>query len=171
MANLIMKKEDIVEAIKSIRNGSMARICYRCELPMKAEFVKQGYKIYKTVETTARFGCNYNNLKSVIEKKADPNYKPSTKKNNFEWIVENKISKNTNTGKDYVRFVPMTKGSNRKASYTFEDSLGKMFEFGSNLPDDFKNLVQNSYWTKKSMPEIQTICMENVLFVKYKKNK
>lgn len=168
MSKMIMNKEEIFEAIKAIKNGTMARIAYMCELPMKAAYAKKGYKIYKTTETTARFGCDYNNLKSVIEKKSDPDYTPSTKKTTYTWIVENKISHNENTNKDYVRFVPMKKNSNRKTTYTFEDSLGEKFVLGNELPEDFKKLVQDGYWTKKSFPEIQTICLSNVLYIRSK---
>ena len=171
MTKMIMKKEEIIEAIKNIKNGTMARICYMSELPMKAAYSKKGYKIYRTTETTARFGCDYNNLKSVIEKKSDPNYTPSTKKTTYTWLVENKISHNENTGKDYVRFVPMNKNSNKRTTYTFEDSLGEKFILGSEVPDYFKKLVQDSYWTKKSAPEIQTICLENVIYIRSKSAK
>ena len=163
-----LNRNELIEAIKNIKNGRMARICYTTELPMKAKFAKLGYKIYKNVEQTARFGCKYDNLKTVIERKSDPNYKPSNKKSNYEWIVENKISHNNSTNKDYVRFVPMKKGSNKKFSYVFEDTLGKQFVLHDELSSDFKCMVQESYWTKKAFPEIQTVCLDNVLFIKSK---
>ena len=173
MFKFSMTKEEIIETITNLRNGTMARIMYVTELPLKTEFAKLGYKILKVTETTARFGVKYSNIKSVIEKHSDPNYKPSDKANNNEWIVENKISRNTKTGKVHVRFAPMKSGSNKHSILIFVDATGRHFSFDdTKLPNDFKNMVQNSYWTKKhDMPDIQTICLENVIMVKTKSSK
>ena len=51
-----MTKEEIIDTITNLRNGTMARIMYVTELPLKTEFAKLGYKILKVTETTARFG-------------------------------------------------------------------------------------------------------------------
>ena len=99
MLNLTaMPYETLFEVVKSIRPGTMARISYKTELPLKAEFRKQGYGLIKVVETTARFGVKYSNLKSVIAKRSAPDYVPSSKANNNVWLLENKISKNEKNG-------------------------------------------------------------------------
>ena len=168
MINLTaMDYNELVGVMEAIRPGTMARISYKTELPMKAEFRKQGYGLIKVVETTARFGVKYSNLKSVIAKRSAPDYVPSFKANNNIWLLENKISQNEKTGKIHVRFVPMPSGSNRKSVYVFVDSNGCMFELGYDVPASFKDMVQNSYWDNKSgMPDIQTICVDNVLYIK-----
>ena len=170
MFSFSMTRERIVESISNLRNGTMARITYVTELPLKSEFAKKGYRILKVVETTGRFGVNYSNIKSVIEKKSDPNYKHVEKENNFEWIVKNKISHNTKTGKDYIRFAPMKKGANKHSNMIFVDTEGKHFSFDSNdLPEDFQKMVVNSYWSKKhEAPAVQTICLDNVIMIKSK---
>lgn len=168
MTNLTaMPYEALFEAVKSIRPGTMARISYKTELPLKAEFRKQGYGLIKVVETTARFGVKYSNLKSVIAKRSTPDYVPSSKANSNIWLLENKISQNEKTGKIHVRFAPMPSGANRKSEYVFVDSNGRMFELGHDVPASFKDMVQNSYWDSKSgMPDVQTICVNNVLYIK-----
>lgn len=168
MINLTaMDYNELVGVMEAIRPGTMARISYKTELPMKAEFRKQGYGLIKVVETTARFGVKYSNLKSVIAKRSEPGYVPSSKANNNVWLLENKISRNEKTGKIHVRFVPMPSGANRKSVYVFVDSNGRMFELGHDVPASFKDMVQNSYWDNKSgMPDIQTICVDNVLYIK-----
>lgn len=58
-------------------------------------------------------------------------------------------------------------GSNRKSTYVLVDSYGNVFELGHDIPTSFKGMVQNSYWGSKSgMPDIQTICVDNVLYIK-----
>ena len=168
MINLTaMDYNELVRVMEAIRPGTMARISYKTELPMKAEFREQGYGIVKVVETTARFGVKYSNLKSVIAKRSAPGYIPSSKANNNIWLLENKISKNEKTGKIHVRFVPMPFGSNRKSTYVLVDSYGNVFELGHDIPASFKGMVQNSYWSSKScMPDVQTICVDNVLYIK-----
>jgi len=171
MFRFAMTKEEIVSTVTNLRNGTMARIEYVTELPMKAEFAKQGYKILKVTETTARFGVKYSNLSAVKEKQESSK---SEKTNNFEWIVENKLAHNTNTGKDYIRFAPLKKsGSNKHTNLIFVDTTGKYFSFdGKELPADFKNMVQNSYWNKKhETPDIQTVLLENVILLKTKSAK
>lgn len=171
MFKFVMTKEEIISTVTNLRNGTMARIEYVTELPMKAEFAKQGYKILKVTETTARFGVKYANLSAVKEKQESSK---SEKTNNFEWVVENKLSHNTNTGKYYIRFAPLKKsGSNKHTNLIFVDTTGKYFSFdGKELPNDFKNMVQNSYWNKKhETPDIQTVLLENVILLKTKSAK
>lgn len=172
MFKFAMTKEEIVSTVANLRNGTMARIKYVTELPMKAEFAKQGYKILKVTETTARFGVKYANLSAVKEKQSD-SVKPE-RQNNYEWVVENKIAHNNNTNKDYIRFAPLKKyGSNKHTNLIFVDTTGKYFSFdGKELPTDFKNMVQNSYWNKNhETPDIQTVLLENVILLKTKSAK
>ena len=67
MFKFAMSREEIISTVTNLRNGTMARINYVTELPMKAEFAKLGYKILKVTETTARFGIKYSNLSAVKE--------------------------------------------------------------------------------------------------------
>lgn len=172
MFKFAMSREEIISTVTNLRNGTMARINYVTELPMKAEFAKLGYKILKVTETTARFGVKYSNLSAVKEKQSNSD-KPE-KQNNYEWIVENKIAHNTNTNKDYIRFAPLKKyGSNKHVNLIFVDTTGRYFSFDSKeIPQDFKNMVQNSYWNKNhETPDIQTVLLENVILVKTKSSK
>ena len=60
-----MTSDEVINIVSTIKNGTMARLKYKTELPLKAEFAKLGYKMYKIVETTVRFGVNYANISSV----------------------------------------------------------------------------------------------------------
>lgn len=173
MEQEIMSREEIFSAVEKITNGRMARVRYRTELPIKAAYKKKGYKVVKEVETTARFGCKYSNLESVIKKRSnDPNPDAPKKvhKDNYTWILENKICHNESTGKDYIRFAPMNNGgSNKKSAYvvTYEGAVGSLrFSCGAELPEMFKNIVLDSYWKDKTPPEVQNVSIENVIFVK-----
>lgn len=157
--------EEIINAVSSVGNGRMARICYKSELPVKAEFKKQGVKIVKVTEATVRFGVDYEHIGSVIERKAEDEANGKVyaqRENNYEWVVENKICHNSKTGKDYVRFAHVNEGSNRKVIYIIVDSLSET-TIAETLDDSTKNLVQNSYWNRTSAPEVQNISTENVL--------
>ena len=73
--------------------------------------------MYKIVETTARFGVNYANISSVIEKKnlssnEDKDKVRIKRHSNTDWVIKNKILHNNNTNKDYLVFAPMKKGAN-----------------------------------------------------------
>ena len=159
----VMSYDSVISAISSIHGGSMARIAYYSELPMKAEAKKGGYTIYKITETTARFGVEYSNIGSVIALRNSPDYvAPAEKANNNEWIIRNRVSHNTKTGKTSVRFVPMTSGSNRKVSYVMESPFRTVI-LGDCIPDMFKTTVQDSYWKKSSMPVVQSININNII--------
>lgn len=161
-----MPYNSLFEVMASIKPGTMARISYKTDLPLKAEFRRQGYRLVKITETTARFGVKYSNIKSVIARRSSPDYTPVTRENNTLWLLENKISQNVKTGRIHVRFAPMANGANKKKLYIFVDTIGNMFELGSDMSDSFKAMVQDSYWKSKHMPDVQTICVEDVLYIR-----
>ena len=165
-----MTFDDIINVVSTIKNGTMARLKYKTELPLKAEFAKLGYKMYKIVETTARFGVNYAHISSVIEKKNSASAETSTaikRHDNTNWVVKNKILYNKNTCKDYLVFAPMRKGANSKYNFILVDSAGHQFSFNYwILPEDFKQMVQQNYWTShRNFHDIKNISMENVVWV------
>ena len=42
-----MTSDEVINIVSTIKNGTMARLKYKTELPLKAEFAKLGYKMYK----------------------------------------------------------------------------------------------------------------------------
>lgn len=158
-----MSYESVISAVKSIHGGSMARITYFSEMPMKAANKKNGYVIYKVVSTTARFGVNYSNIGSVAALRNSPDYvAPTKRENNNEWVVVNRVSHNSKTGKTSVRFVPMTKGSNKKVTYILK-SADRTVVLGNSIPEMFKQMVLDSYWNNNSCPVVQSVNINNII--------
>ena len=90
-----LNRDLIIEAAEKVKPGTIARICYKTELPVKAEWKKQGDKMYKIVETSARLGVNYGNIASVKARKELEENKPQIKRtNNYEWVIKNKVRHN-----------------------------------------------------------------------------
>ena len=158
-----MSYESVISAVKSIHGGSMARITYFSEMPMKAANKKNGYVIYKVVSTTARFGVNYSNIGSVAALRNSPDYvAPTKRENNNEWVLVNRVSHNSKTGKTSVRFVPMTKGSNKKVTYILK-SADRTVVLGESIPETFKSMVLDSYWNNNSCPVVQSVNINNII--------
>ena len=157
-----LSSDEIISKVSAIKNGQMCRICYRSELPVKAEFKHKGIKIIKVTEATVRFGVAYEHISTVKERKSDETYSPITKTNNYEWVIENKICRNSNTGKEYVRFATLNKGSHKKVLYIVVDSMNETYTAES-LSEEEKIYVQNSYWNRTSPTEVQNISFENII--------
>ena len=160
-----MEIKALIEAVKAKKNGTMQRISYKSELPLKANFKKHGIKITKFVEATVRFGVGYENISTVIDRKADESYVPAERHYDREWVVDNKVYTNNNNGKTYVRFANVNGGGdNRKVYFVVEDSNGK--NTVNSLTDTVKEYVINSYWNKKAeLPEIQDVNADNIIEV------
>lgn len=156
----IMTEDQIMAAVNEVKNGQFVSLGYKSEPTMKAEFRKAGYSVVKVSECTGRLGCNYENLKSTKEKRA-AGVEKSEKKDNYFWIVENKIAGNTKTGKKYLRMTT-TPGAKTNSQYFVFD------ENGNNVSDtmNYKDLVVPSYFSKPAdyVPEpVRNIKLENVI--------
>lgn len=169
MEAIIMKtllKEQIISATKAIRGGSIARITYKTEVPIKSEFKKQGYKIIKIVETSVRFGVNYHNIASVIERKSNLEYVPTLRKNNYTWVVKNRIKHNDQTNKDYLVVATLPVGHNTKVKYLIEGTFVGTIDMGDSIDSHYQHIVLDSYFKKSSeMREIKNISFENIITI------
>lgn len=161
MEFVAMNENEIISAVSSIKNGCYGKITYKSELPVKAAFKKQGISIVKVTNANVRFGVCYENIGSVIEYKETHEVQPL--KTGYHWVVPNKISFNENTGKSYVRFAS-THNHGAKHSTYFVIENGNAVEFAE-LPTEKKEIVQNSYWKEKEVPEVQNIKFENILSI------
>lgn len=150
------------QVVNNLRAGVFARITYRTELPVKAVYKKQGFKVVKTTSSTVRFGINYKNIKSVINRKNEVK-EDSTKTwtNNYIEVIRNKISFNTSTNKFYLNVYPIKKGNNSVTTYTlvYEDG----FEVTGNV-DFIKEYVIPSYFNK-TQTEMFRVSVDNVLSI------
>lgn len=158
MSDSMFKYEDIYEAISSIPNGRFFKICYRTEMPLKAEYKNLGYKVYKYTFRVTRTGVRYNSLKEVRE-----NSQEFSRANSTNWLVKNKIKTNVTTGKDYVVIAPMNKNEHKEYSYLIvePDGLEKRKSFAP------KEMVIPSYFEKKN-GAIRNINLDNIVCISYK---
>lgn len=159
----------IINELSNTSDGEVVQVTYKSELPLKASSKKAGHTIYKISEVDAIIGVPYSQFPEVIEyrrKKLEENFgvmPESTRKNNYEQLLANRLFYNTNTDKKYVRFVTQ-KELPRRCKYIVD---GIETDF---LTDDEKELVINSYWNKpeksddeKNLPIQQNINIENII--------
>ena len=166
MKNFMLSREEIIEAVKAVRGGTVTRVTYKTDVPVKAAFKKQGYRITKIVETTVRIGVNYGQIASVKAKNAETPYTPDhNKTNNYEWVVKDRIRHNTNTGKDYVVLVNFNKGHNTKVKYVIEGTFVGTIDMGNSIEDAYKHIVLDSYFNKPSggYGEMRNVAFENII--------
>ena len=118
------------EAIAAIPNGRFFKIGYITELPLKAEFKKIDYKIYKYTSRITRTGVAYNNLKNVKE-----NNREWSRSSKSLWKIKNKIKTNISTNKDYIIIAPMSSGEHKHVSYKI--TKGNWWVARSSLETEF----------------------------------
>lgn len=104
---------DIIDKIKNLRNGTMFRITYKTDMPVRASFKKDGVKIVKVTSVVTRTGVNYDHIGYVIKAKANGEITDSTKTNNYSWVVPNKVAYNSNTDCTYLRIAPIKNGTSK----------------------------------------------------------
>ena len=151
-----MNIETIKNALNNIKPGVFTRLTYQTELPLKAEYKKQGYRIVKVHSITTRFGIHYGNIKEVKEREGSGS---SEKTNNFHWVMKNNIQYNSNTDKYYLCTYPTKKGRNGSWRYIVYLPDGVAFDGLTNINRDW---VQNSYWNKKST-NMMKINIDNII--------
>lgn len=155
-----MKTEAIIKRVSEIPAGRFFRVRYITKVKVKAEYEKQGISIFKIVDTTTRTGVKYKNIASVKSK--DYLVEAEPKKNNWEWVVKDRIKHNTKTGKDYLVIAPITKGCNTHTEYVLTDSNGSYIR----TKDEIKSYVIPSYWRNTERPAVLNITLENILLVR-----
>lgn len=164
-----LESAEIFESINNIKGGRMFRICFESEVPMSAQSKKQfpGMAIKKVTETTVRTGVQYGNIKSVIDRRSNEEPKESTRTytNNYEWVNQNRVKYNTNTGKNYIQVATIPSGANTKVQYVFEfeGNPVDVFNRDEKIEDMVASYAIPSYSKKKGTPEIMTISFDNII--------
>lgn len=115
------------EALGGIRSGTFFRIGYITELPVKAAYAKEGWKILKKTESTVRTGVNYGKIKSVVEEREGRSEVTHTRKNHIVPVQRGRIYQNTDTEQMYLRVFPTKKYTND------EDDKKDIQELSDNL--------------------------------------
>lgn len=166
-----IERENLIEAVSKIGNGRICRIGYRTELPVAAEYKKQGLRIIKVTERSVRVGIKYSNIASVTERMKGKRKSTSIMRN-FVWIVPNKVKFNNNTQQYYLQVANVNKNHRTHTKYFITWPEKNIYRFTDDIEDSpYKNCIINSYFAKKESivngEEIQTINFKNV----YKINK
>ena len=162
----VLNKEQIISAMKNVRGGTITRIAYKTDVPLKAEARKEGYTLTKIVETSVRCGVDYSNIASVIERRLSENHNLTSRRNNYEWVIRNRIKHNNNTDKDYVVVAILPKKHHTKTKYILSGTFVGTIDMGDTIIDSYKDLVIDSYFKRaEESHEIKTIAFENVLML------
>ena len=162
----VLNREQIISAIKSVRGGTITRIAYKTEVPLKSEAKKEGYTLTKIVETSVRCGVAYSSIASVIERRLSENYSPTSRRNNYEWVIRNRIKHNKHTDKDYIVVAILPEGHHTRTKYILSGTFVGTIDMGDTIIDSYKDLVVDSYFKRAEQPhEIKTIAFENVLML------
>lgn len=160
-----MTTNNIETKIAKLHGGSFVRVAYKSDLPLKAEYKNKGCIITKVTEKTCRFGVNYFHIETVKQKR-EKNGEPKPITNNYEWIIPNRVCYNTKTGKKYIAIANF-KNSAIKTKYIITDEKLNV-KTVDKLNDIAKDMVIASYFSdKKEIPEVQKICMDNVLSINH----
>lgn len=157
-----MEYNEIINRVENIKPGVFKRFTYKTELPLKARYKKDGYKVVKVTTMTSRFGIHYGNLKSVKEKSLNKTLRAIVNKEKaFSWIVENRICYNKNTNKLYVCSYPCKSGKNSSSNYILiKDDQANITDI-----EGIKEYVTPSYFTKKNDSSMMRIAIENIVSI------
>lgn len=147
-------EKDMAKKLCSIPGGRFFRLRYASNVPLAAAYKKAGYTMQKVVDTTTRTGVQYGHIAGVVLN--DDN---STKANNFEWVVHNRIKHNTNTGKNYAVVAPISDGNNTKVTYILTEPNGTSHSI---TRDEAKQYTTPSYWKDGNKPAVMTIDLNNI---------
>ena len=149
-----MKLEDVRKALDHIRPGCFFRIGFYSDVPLKAEFKKQGYAIRKVTWVTTRTGICYSHIKGV-----QFSLSSSPKVNNFVWEKKHYLSYNTATKKYYLNIYPISRGAGVKTVYmVFKDGV----QISSEKDD---TMILPSYLNNDRSTKICKINIENIISI------
>ena len=152
-----MKTEHIMKKISSIPNGQFFRIRYISKCKQTAESLKEGYTLFKIVDTTTSTGVKYTNISGV-----QPSERSLEKEKTSEWLIKNKIKKNLNTDKAYLVLAPVEKASHTKVTYVLTNPDGITNTINKEAA---KNYTIESYWREET-PKYITVSLDNILLIK-----
>lgn len=136
--------------LKEIKPGTFFRMSYMHELPVKAEFKKQGYNVIKVTSVVTRTGVNYGNIQAVKDYKeaqAEAGIIPQERHLDVEWIIKDFVQHNNKTNKDYVCIAPI--GTIEETNkYIVVDPNTNVTTVSEEELD--KNLVRDSYFNSRN---------------------
>ena len=155
-----MKLEQVLNQMKSIKNGTFGTIEYQTSLPVNKEAKKAGLQVICKTKKMVRFGADYKNIVSELQ-----SIEVKPRQNNYSWVIENKVSHNSKTEKDYIRISNINRKTINREYFLLGDSGIKSSSV--NTLDEFESLLQPSYLknTGYSKPVVQNISIENIISI------
>ena len=159
-----MKHEEVLKALSRIKNGTYCRVHYSSEMAVKAEYKKQGIRLFKEVKTTFRTGVKYSNIAEVIAERSEPTYvAPKARANNSEWIIPNKALYNTNTKNYSAYFIALRKNARTYVVYHLVTEEGEVET--TELTDYMKSILTESAIKPSGSARVRTIKFENIISI------
>lgn len=151
-----MTKERALEVLNEVKNGTIGTIVYESDVPVTKEAKESGIEVKSITKKFVRFGASYKNLIKDIQK-AEVS-KPRA--NNYEWLIPNKVSYNSNTQKEYMRISNINKKIiSREYVVTSGDTVN-VFERLDDIKEFLKPL-SSSY----SKPIVQNVKLDNIVSI------
>jgi len=154
-----MTTEKAIEIMTAIKNGTLGTVEYETSIPVNKDWKKSGVKIFCKTKKMVRFGADYKNL---VKEVASADVKPRT--NNYSWVIDNKVSHNSSTDKDYVRVSNIKRKTiSRLYKVVFADgSVGIHTSLS-----DLEAFLQPSYMKNSDVtkPVVQNISVDNIIAI------
>lgn len=151
-----MNTSKALEILSPIKNGTFGVVEYETEVPVNKVAKDSGIKIFCKTKKMVRFGADYKNL---VKEVASAEVKP--RKNNYTWVLKNKVAHNSNTEKDYIRISNINRKTISRSyrfvtptSVTHADSLAGY--------EDFLRPASGGSFTR---PVVQNISIENIISI------
>lgn len=158
-----MKLENVMKAMELIRTGAFTHFEYISELPVKAEFKKQGIKVYKYTSMVARFRVNYSNIKTVIERRNNSFQSSKPINSNFKWIMKHAVSYNSNTGNTSLHIYTGANTRSKNEYLVVSPKGTTYFKDEETFNASCQNLIIPSYFNKTTKSEVFQVNIKNVI--------
>lgn len=154
-------EKKIMSIIDDIKNGTLFYIEYRSDVPVTKDAKKNGITIEKITKKLTRTGINYANIKEIKNGTISSGKKHQTAKN-YSWIVDNKVTFNSNTNKKYFR-IARVNGRKENVEYrTYKN--GKLINVDSTYDTRY---TIGSYNGNAHGHIVQNIAFDNIISIKH----
>ena len=156
-----MKLDQVKEIVSNNKHGTFTQIKYITELPLKAKFKNEGYRLYKECTMVTRLGIHYGNIKEVKENGRNKDHIKDTLKYKYYWEdSKNKIVYYPDKDKYYLYTFPTKKNRHEYCKYILEHNASKEYTTLDNISD----MVISSYWTKK-LTSMMMLNIDNIISI------
>lgn len=151
-----MTAKELQEVILNLKKGSFQKLSWSRELKLYKKYEGQNIKITKVSEGVVRFGVEYDNMKSVQQKRENGELPQDNQGlNGLEWVLYPYLLKNPKTNKEYIRV--NTTGNKIKTRYFLNGE-----EISREVAEEY---CTASNFSKGQAVEVFNIGIENITAV------